>query len=345
MLSNSAAEFNCSMTQTPSIPLPLRFADWWLGKFPYPVIAMGLAVSLPLLALFTLTDSIYPSEIPPWDANPLEMTGLFLMLAALPSFVLMCFVGSRQQNIRNHQLIVSIVDDADSFNQLVKKWYGRWPAAVVFGVLMVPFNVGTEFYDFDDPRIVVDLCIVFGQIVLWLATGIVLFFAFVEALLMHRVANEINFNFYDLDVLNGFGRNALNNLLMVAGALALTTLQAIDQELRWYNYQNGLLVGIPAVIVLVPLPIWRLHRRIMAQKQELLAGIDQKIRECSTALEGEAIEILNRLLIRREQVLKTRSWPMNLSIFSRFVMYAFIVPAAWAGAALTEVILDSVLGI
>jgi hypothetical protein len=54
---------------------------------------------------------------------------------------------------------------------------------------------------------------------------------------------------------------------------------------------------------------------------------------------------MNALLLRREQIHKLRNWPMDLTMFSRFFVYAFIVPLAWAGAALMEVLLDRILGL
>lgn len=172
-----------------------------------------------------------------------------------------------------------------------------------------------------------------------------MFFAILEAHLLRRMSRHVAINLYDLNALNGFGQNALSNFLMIAGALALTTLQGIDQRFEWVNYRNGLIVGIPAALILVPLPIWTLHQRIRAEKSALLEQIDLKTRSASTSLEAGDLERMNELLIRREQIQKLRNWPMDLSIFSRFFVYAFIVPLAWAGAALMEVFLDRTLGL
>jgi len=36
---------------------------------------------------------------------------------------------------------------------------------------------------------------------------------------------------------------------------------------------------------------------------------------------------------------------MDITLFSCFFVYTFIVPLAWAGAALMEVLLDRILGL
>ncbi len=49
---------------------------------------------------------------------------------------------------------------------------------------------------------------------------------------------------------------------------------------------------------------------------------------------------MNGLLARKSAIQAVRTWPMDLSIFSRFVLYVFIPPLAWIGAALMENFLD-----
>ncbi|MDG1025528.1 MAG: hypothetical protein P8N94_12635 [Gammaproteobacteria bacterium] len=74
-----------------------------------------------------------------------------------------------------------------------------------------------------------------------------------------------------------------------------------------------------------------------------MTSINPEIQCSSTALDSESLVRLNGLIARREQVQHTRTWPMDISIFSRFLFYVFIPPLAWLGAALMEVLLDSFL--
>jgi len=174
-------------------------------------------------------------------------------------------------------------------------------------------------------------------------TGIVLFFAVNEGLTFNRVGRWVRIDLYRPDTLNGFGRAALNYLLMVVGAMALTTVQAIDQEFRAENYLNALYVAVPAALVLVTLPIWPIHRRMRTAKRVALAELDAEIARARQGLDAESLGRLNALLERRAYLHALRTWPMDLAIFSRFVLYVFIPPLAWAGAALVEMVLDSYL--
>ena len=106
------------------------------------------------------------------------------------------------------------------------------------------------------------------------------------------------------------------------------------------NYFNAFLITMPAILILVPLPIWSLHRRIRTAKRNLITEIDEEIRNASKIISGDELQKLNALLQRCEQIQKLRNWPMGLTIVSRFALYVFIPPLAWAGAALMEVYLD-----
>ncbi len=326
-------------------PIPLRLVDWLLTNVRYPALLVGGCVAVPLIVLPSLTGAIYPDEIEPWSSNPLEMTGLFLMLAILPGYLLMCLVASQRLANCNREYIAQNIAEPTRIKELAEAWYPWWWLAIPFGLINIRLNVGTLILDPGSSAFAVSAGIIFGQWILWTVVGVVLFFTMLEGFILHRMGKLVPINLYDLNSLNGFGKNALNNFLMIAGALALTTLQSIDQRLEWVNYRNGLIVGIPAAMILVPLPIWALHQRIKAKKQALLEQLDVKIRSASTSLAAGDLERLNALLVRKEQIHKLRNWPMDVSIFSRFFVYAFIVPLAWAGAALMEVLLDNLLGL
>lgn len=325
--------------------LPLKPVETLLSRNRYPVLTAGLVLFVPLIVLFVGSGAIYPADVDPWAENPIEITGLFLMMAVLPTYLLMCFIATRRRSHQTHAFIARHLPDNADHDSLRNLWMNWWPLGIVFGVVMGLSNTNWVSLDFslDSPMAAVSYCIAIGQFVMWHIVGLVLFFAVQEALALNRFGKLVNVNLYNLDSLNGFGRNALNNFLMIAGALALTTLQALDQEFRWINYRNGLIVGIPAALILVPLPIWNLHRRIVAAKQELVSEINRLIDVTPTALKGEAAEEMNSLLVRRTQIQNLRNWPMSLPMATRFVAYAFIVPMAWAGAALVEFMLDSVL--
>ncbi|MEQ9023300.1 MAG: hypothetical protein RLN82_11160, partial [Pseudomonadales bacterium] len=292
--------------------------------------------------------ALFPSADAYLWGDSLEMTGIFLLLSLMPPYLLMCFLASLRSSLRFHEALQTLVEDADNFLTQRFRYARYWPIAVLLGAVYgMAFNVfwpSLEFSEFG-PRMVVSVALVFGQLFMWCIVGLVLFFRLHEGWLLHRVAAKVKIDLYNLDVLNGFGRESLNNFLMIVGALALTTVQSLNQRFEISNYMYALLVGIPAAMILVPLPLIAIHRRIRAAKKIHLQQINREIVVSSRQLDNPALTRMNALLQRREQIQSMRNWPMDLSIVWRFVLYVFIVPLAWAGAAFTEVFLDAILGL
>ena len=329
-------------------PLPIQLLERLIAKMRYPVLWIGIAVVTPLLLLFFLTGVIYPDSDAVLFERPLESTGLFLMMSTLTAYVLMCFTGALRSGASIHASLDPLLGNEVNHVAIRSGRMGFWPVGVMLGVYYaLNSNIVWSVLSFDvnDPAFMLSVCLVFGQVLMWSAIGFVLFFSIHEGIVLHRLGKLVKIDLYNLDSLNGFGRSALTGFLFVAGALALTTLQSLDREFQVDEYINGLYVGIPAAILLVLLPIWSIHRRIRAEKARHIESVNSEISKASQSFEDEPLLRLNALLVRRDQIRELRSWPMDLSIFSRFVFYVFIPPLAWTGAALMEVFLDSYLGV
>jgi hypothetical protein len=334
-------------TQAMPLPLPIRFTEALIARFSLPVLLIGGSVFVPLILIYYVTGALYPApEVDVWGSIPLELTGTFLLASIMPSYLLMCFVASARVNNSTHAVIATLVEAPQEAQLLRFRWARLWPLGVFPAmVFALTSNIPWPGLSFDPAsnQFIISLTWVFSQFFLWSIIGLVLFFSIHESLALNSLAKKVRVDLYQLDSLNGFGRAGLNSFLMLAGALALTALQSIGQGFRFDTYINVLVVAIPAALILVPLPIWRIHRRMLTEKKSLLQEIAFEIQGASSSLEDAALHRMNALLQRREQIHRLRSWPMDLSIFSRFVLYVFIPPLAWVGAALMEVFLDSVL--
>jgi hypothetical protein len=213
---------------------------------------------------------------------------------------------------------------------------------VIF-VIFASINPSSLSFDPTSAIFATSIASAFGQIFMWLTIAVTLFFVFNDDVLLYQYGKSVRVNIYDLDRLNGFGGAVLSQFLMVAGALAMSILQSLDREFQWVNYANGLYVGIPAAIIVVILPTWTIRKNIRTEKAQALSAINTEIQLTSTELDNDSLVRLNGLLARRDQLQHTRTWPMDISIFSRFLFYIFIPPLAWLGAAFVEVMLDSFL--
>jgi len=325
---------------------PFRPIEVLLDKHAHPGLIVGVIVFLLQIGMFVLTGSLHPSAVEEINENPMGITGAALMIASLPAYLLVCSIASLRLRRRIHATIARLTEESVAHHELRRRGLRLWPLGIIFGLLNASLNLPTYYLSFpkESPVFILGVVLIVSQYFMWVVVGLVLFLIIQESVVLHHMGKRVRFSLYKLEELNDFGETALNSFLIVAGALALTTLQSLDLEFRWVNYRNGLIIGVPAALILVPLPVWNLHRRIRKAKEELLEKIDEKIEESSTALSGDSLHEMNALLVRREQIQKLRNWPMNITIASKFMIYAFIVPAAWAGAALMEMLLDFALG-
>ena len=313
-----------------------------------PVLIAGAVTATPSLVFHSLRGALYPADIAPWDKDPLEITGLVLLMSFMPAYLAMCFVATTRLSRVMHRNLKTILPADFELDGMVYRWGKGWPLALAVSLFYAfAFNIGWHSISLSpyDPRFGVSCSIVVGQSLVWGVGGTLLYFKVHEALVLHRLGKIVQFNLYYIDALNDFGKIALNGFLIIVGVIALTFLQSINQTFVLEKYVNAFVMVIPAIFVMVPLPIWSIHRRIQQAKIELLTQIDSNIIGASKALKGEDLHRLNSLMQRRDDIQKMRDWPVDFSISTKFFLYVFIVPMAWAGVALMEILLDTVLRI
>ena len=294
--------------------------------------------------MFFATGAALPEAETTRFEDPIEILGSFLLFNLLTPYLLMCLLASIRANNCTHQQFGNLPSADTNMNRY--RFIRWWPVAVLIGIAFAIFeNINWPAFRFQptDPDFLTSIMLVFGQILLWSIVFLVLFVNSHECWVLGKLGKSVPIDLYQIDTLNGFGRAGLNSFLMVVGALAITTVQSIDQEFRAINYINGLIVGLPAALLMVNLPIWSLHRRLLKAKATALAEIDEAIANANKTVEAENLLALNALLTRREYIKGLRNWPMDLSTFSRLLLYVFIPPLAWVGAALVELMLDSYL--
>jgi len=327
-------------------PIPIRVFTHLISRLRYPVLTVGFVVFLLLIIFFITSGSVFPDadNLPDGWNNSLEITGLFILLSAMPAYLLMCFTATIRTNDAIHDSLDSLLDTKDKESIDRSRNANYWPLAMLVGILFAyASNINWEAltFEFGENGFLVSISLVFGQFFMWSIIGMFLFFSMLEVRALNRKGQLVKIDLYDLDKLNGFGKAALIGFLIVMGALALTTLQSLDQEFGWDKYRNALAVGIPASLMLILAPTWAIHCRMRDAKVAHLVEIKFKIQHASRAIDDEALPGLNALLQRKDQIHSLRTWPMDLSIVSRFALYVLIPPLAWAGAALTELYLDS----
>lgn len=328
------------------MPLPVRLLQKLIDRSHHPVLFIGIAVFGVLALLFALTDSWYPSFAARYGSNPLESTGFVLLTSTLSAYLFMCITAQIRSTPLTQRMLADSMpaQDAVLLSRLDQAHY--WWVGMLLGLVFAyTSNVNWQGLDLElgAERFWWSVGVVIGQSVLWSLVGLLLAMKLHNGVTLYRIGKRVEIDLFNLDPLNSFGRIGLNDLLIVVGAMALTPLQSIDQEFRWVNYENAVYVGVPSAFILMLLPIWSVHRRIRRRKTQLLEEINAEIDRLPRTLALADVGHLNALLDLRAHVQHCRSWPMDLSIFSRVVLYVLIPPLAWIGAALVELTLDSFL--
>ena len=179
---------------------------------------------------------------------------------------------------------------------------------------------------------------------LWLVIGLLLAVRIQAAHAFRRLGQQVRFELHRLERLEPLARSGLLDVLVIAGALALSPLQSLDAEFRWYNYSFALLVAIPASAGLLLWPVSAVQARIRREKRRRLAQLDGRIDAHGRRDDDEAIARLETLLAHRDRIASQRTWLFSTDLVSRVLLYLVIPPLAWAGAALVERFVDRALG-
>ena len=308
--------------------------DWRLS------IPVCCTVALVILVSYYGLSGNYTTESHPWYFGSLrEYQGMVLMLTILPVFIILALIAG----LRRSAEIATTIDQTSSTNLLqeVRKFPLRLCAFWAFVgflyaiVVNVPGN-GLNFFVTDS----VERALILGQIFLWMMLGAFLPVRVEIARAFNRVSEQVHVDIFETTNLKPFARIGLIDVLIVSGAMVLSTVQSLDLAFRPDNYSKALVIAIPAILFLAIYPVWGIHRRMLAQKKSGLDELNQLIREASKNLTEPQMNQLETLLQRRARLTATSSWPVDVRILQRFLFYIVIPPLAWIGAALVELLIE-----
>ena len=104
----------------------------------------------------------------------------------------------------------------------------------------------------------------------------------------------------------------MGDVLVIVGALVLTTVQSIDATFRYQNYLFSMLVAVPAMLILLLRPMLSLHARLRARRQAELTAVSALIRAAPKTLGVSDIAALEALLQRRDRPSKIHLGAFNI---------------------------------
>jgi hypothetical protein len=133
--------------------------------------------------------------------------------------------------------------------------------------------------------------------------------------------------------------------LLLAGGVGIGLLSLVESGFwevvltYWIASVTGMTIGL--VVSILP------HHRLIrdAKRGELDWCRDALIRERTKLREGGAERSrIEEIVAYREVVEGVSTWPADSSTFLRFSLYLLIPLGSWAGGAIVERLIDSLLG-
>lgn len=305
-------------------------------------------VSAPLLLLAVLATTGTTTALLSEDAiiwrilSWPQAVGTLLMEFLIPPYLLamMRFV-QRRTLLAVDQL--SALADADT-TAIVRERLGRFPTrgglltVVAFALFGLDQNGRMVSWMLEGAAFgAVDVFFVLGNSLIWLLVGFFLAWRIPASLALVRFGRTLEVDLYAMNALQPLARVATGDVLVLMGALALSTLQSLDAQLRIENYASAFLVGGASGVLLFLLPLWGVRANVIERKAARIAEIDAAI----AATETSDLRGLELLSAHRARIAALSSWPIDLRIVTRIFAYVIIPPLAWIAAALVERAIDT----
>jgi hypothetical protein len=271
-----------------------------LHAFIYEDKYSGLILAVGLLLLLTIwyaSFGIFSMHTTVGFDSRLQLVGQVLLLILLPSYLAAALIFAQRRSLQLAQQIQSVaVFNFAHYIELVPRRTLLIGCLVggFFSLLNLPGDPG--FIIRSNSSVVYVIAV--GQILLWVFVGFLLAIRFHVARTFYKAGKRVKLDIFEPSGLKPFGQEGLTDALLVVGALTITVVQSIDAQFRLGNYMNAFLVTLPATTVLMVMPMYSLHRRIVDCKNEELRQINASILAAPKDLAGNHVDQLESLLQR-----------------------------------------------
>jgi hypothetical protein len=325
-----------------SIAMNSRFHRF-IYQWPLTHYVLGIAILLFLTAFYSIAGAFNPGSAPWYFDSDREFQGMVLMLITMPAYIAICYV----KGTRRSREIAASVDEANGTELADTVINYPIRLSLTFGFVgflyAVLFNIpgfGLNFLSVDNT----EKATIIGQVMVWTIMGVFLPVRCRIAYAFNRASQSVPIDIFEPGNLRPFAQIGLVDVLIISGALVISTVQSLDFAFRPDNYSKALVIALPAIFYLAIYPMWRLHQRMVNIRQVQLEELNIRIKAASKDIDIDHINQLEILLQRRERVLAVSTWPVDITIVQRFLLYIVIPPLAWIGAALVELMIDGFIG-
>ena len=186
-----------------------------------------------------------------------------------------------------------------------------------------------------------------GTILIWVVMNTVISVLVINARVFSQLGkHHIKIDLFQPHRLLPFARVATSSTLSLIGALALFPILFFDSDTPLSGALPGFIATAIPIFLLLAVPIWPVHRRLLKAKEEMLLQTQILIRDKTAEITIESlgqnkVEALAPLLTFQRHISQISSWPFDLGALTRLALYLIIPPLTWVGAALIEKGLDA----
>ncbi len=190
---------------------------------------------------------------------------------------------------------------------------------------------------------------VLGTQMVYIVMTTVLVMLIRQARIFGRIGGSLaRVSLLDTRALLPFARVSIISSLAIIGALALFPLINLEGGLNLMESVPGAVATLGPLIVIFIIPVWPLHKRLLKLKEQELIRVSNKIAASlggtgEVDIESADIDALSPLLTYRREIAELSTWPFSMGSITTLAFYLIIPPLTWAGAALIENLVDSLL--
>jgi hypothetical protein len=140
-----------------------------------------------------------------------------------------------------------------------------------------------------------------------------------------------------------FGTLAVLPALALMGTQILYPLLSLGGTFNAPAILPGFLITLIAVIYLLIISTWSLHRRLALAKSNAIEQSNANISSWQSETDINQLAQLQPYLHYRQYLATLSEWPFNLSTLGRWALYLTIPPLTWIAAALMENLIDRIV--
>jgi hypothetical protein len=173
----------------------------------------------------------------------------------------------------------------------------------------------------------------------------------ITVLLTRFATNDLRIELFHIEELVPLANTVLWNTVSISAGLALTPILWLGREVP--KLDIPLVMGVMAVtLYLLFFPIVKVRQAVLERKQLALERIrdalksatrsdDQKRRRLTDSV--KRLEEINNLVGVREEISRTREWPITVPVGIRVALIVLVPPISWIGASLIDWLVQQVV--